>query len=982
MRNQLKEKEDNFTELLVTEQEISENQNSELVFLNFIKKLISLAEYIVTGILIGVAILSTLIFFKVRYDTLNIHFAKNLILTNLKNIEFSNASIGWDFNKNKFAVIINNALWKRKQIIIPELRLYPNLKDLLQLKLNIEKAAVINPKLEINFKENKILINRDFVTKLNNKKELLDLSIELPEIIGILTRFRKNLIDIQNATIAIKNNGFIICTASNANIVNNSEETSISASLNYNNQNSNISLKVPLKEQGHIELEFDNIQSKYLSSFIKLPQNLINTTIQGSVIFDNLSEWNLDKITSSGQFSLKCKDSLVTFNNLNYKINNLFLDGTFTDKVINIMNAKLLTGANTVICKNIEYYKNRNVINFRNNSSIKVNNCSLPYIASDVNIPFTVSNLLVNSGELAITGQLPLDKPSENNCRVYKYDLVFSNPIIEISNKYSMKAGNGEIKYENGKGNAILKNGEISGAKFKKINIEITNNNFHIKTNTNISAENIFNDSAVKKLPLFNLLEHPLGSFSGNLEFSIDRDTGYETIDRLEGYISLTDDIMRKHHFMINKAQINYSKGDIELSGFLKKNKTIPFLFKKQQNAPATLKLSGDLNNHELHLIGMPNNIMEGKINAVSKITFNDNFSTIESRADLKNCSIKLPIIGLIKKDKETGICKIKSIIRNLNIKNSFEIAMPEQSITGDFIADSEKIVNYNLSISSDSESRLNINGVYENEKWNVSCSGSSTLNLIKINNQILSNNNDINLTFNLSNGRLTDNIKFKKLSGKIDYTKSSILNAAINGIFSNNKKFSIQSAFDGEVISGKILSNDAGKILALLNINNEIKNGSIKVHFFSSNDRNQLNGRINISNFSINNRDSIHNILLLISPIGNSLSDTIVFNSLVTKFKKSGDIIKIRNGQAISPSVWLTFDGVYDPNLKNIKISGQAIPMHMYISQKQLWSSNYLITGNIQSPNIEASPLTEISKKHLFKIFDINQYDFIFNRS
>lgn len=977
-RNKRKEvDEGSIEDVIIDAERIETTDYTEKTIVSKIHKIYSLASATFYTAIFSLIVISLIFFVKIRSDTIDIQFAKGVVLKNIKNLAFSGVSIGWDFELNRLAIVLKNTVWKPKQIIIPELRLYPTTKSLLRLECKIEKAAIVNPNILINFDGTKLMTNKDWLSDINSKKSEFTLETQAKQILISITGLMKEKIDIRHGLVTFKNRGFIIGTASDVDVFTDDQETSISMTFARGSERVPISFKIRYTDNFSIAAKFKNLMTKYLRTFIDVPL-LGDSNISGEVVFSPKSDATFMDLLNRGRFSIIAENSSIHVFDKAYTIPKCSTSGSFDENKIKLDSAVINQGDARVSLWNIEYIKPNHIIEFNKDSKIHLMNCKIPAIDSTEYLPITIKLAHVDDAVLYPIGYISLTSPENHSIALSKYSAKFTNSNALICGNHLIENGNGSIEHKNGRTQLQLTSGMLSGRKVKNLISTEDNGWANIKFAGQVPFHSISSNSLIKNIT--DKLQNPRGTFDGTVSVVVDRKNGKEVINGFDGLLTISDPMLSKHHLRINNAKAVYDGSKLEISGYLKPDNRMPFQITSNSYKQMDLAVSGDVNAAELSSIGIPVGTLTGNVYLVLDAKCSQTFIKVTAKTDLTHATVRLPIIGVIKNYDEKGIGKLDTIIRGSNIAHTFNMTTNGTCLSGNLTISDGQIANSDITVSNYEGSKfMSIRTSSDGGVNTIIITGTPPVKLADVYKDIITTPQKTSINVDLSNANASDSVSFDSLKGYINLSDGRINNLILTGMFQNKKSISIQSKLEEGLLNSSIKSNDAGMALNLFNITNVIDSGSMHMMAFSDDKFQQINGMVTLSNFTIKNMGLLHNILSLTSPLGNSFSDAITFNALKLKFKKNGKFISVTKGQLISPSIWLTMLGVYDTESDRFKVEGEAVPMHMYISQKQLWISKYLITGSVDYPTVEASPLREIDKAELIKKFRISDYKFIF---
>lgn len=129
--------------------------------------------------------------------------------------------------------------------------------------------------------------------------------------------------------------------------------------------------------------------------------------------------------------------------------------------------------------------------------------------------------------------------------------------------------------------------------------------------------------------------------------------------------------------------------------------------------------------------------------------------------------------------------------------------------------------------------------------------------------------------------------------------------------------------------------------------------------------------GQMKITDTNVQNAPVLTELLSALSIVG--LLDQmrgagIVFSDVDAEFDLNGDLVRLKSGSAVGPSLGISLDGIYDLNASEINMQGVISPVYFLntigqiFSQRQgegLFGFNYRLRGPIDQTVVEVNPLS-----------------------
>ena len=182
------------------------------------------------------------------------------------------------------------------------------------------------------------------------------------------------------------------------------------------------------------------------------------------------------------------------------------------------------------------------------------------------------------------------------------------------------------------------------------------------------------------------------------------------------------------------------------------------------------------------------------------------------------------------------------------------------------------------------------------------------------------------------------------------------------------------------------ITAGDAGKILKMLDVYNDMDGGKMVVDA-KGNSKGEYDGNVLIENFTIQHARVLTKILTLgsLSGIADALQGNgISFKKLKTKFNRTADEIKISKFRMFGSAIGLTTDGKVNRKTGEIEFQGKIIPAYtantllgkipvlgnIIIGDEGVFAFAYSVKGKMEDPDVFVNPLSVLAPGFLQEIF------------
>lgn len=351
--------------------------------------------------------------------------------------------------------------------------------------------------------------------------------------------------------------------------------------------------------------------------------------------------------------------------------------------------------------------------------------------------------------------------------------------------------------------------------------------------------------------------------------------------------------------------------------------------------------------------------------------------------ADLKDASVVLPLFGVVKQIGEGGSFKanITQIADNLEFSD-LQFSTAGTQIAGKLCAD------MHWDLKKCSFNRFDINGCSaklslqqkEANHFSLSILGDS-MNACKFMPiiELLDKNTSLSTYINLREVALSPYRKLNNVKGNIEISHNAIVGGTAIAVYRENATLALNikpaSKSSDSLIS--LSASDAGEFLKYIGVFDCISGGTLNVVFKLPNGKmaeGPWSGGFEITDFVFANCESLNKLVALSSPIvvpkeGLSLGCNFFVGNVII----SENILALKGGRMMSPSMAFTLDIDYDRKRDDFTINGLSLYLASLISSSNLngvFASEYKGTGSIYSPSISVKAMKFVTYDELNDIF------------
>ncbi|MDR2794949.1 MAG: hypothetical protein LBB12_04180 [Holosporaceae bacterium] len=379
--------------------------------------------------------------------------------------------------------------------------------------------------------------------------------------------------------------------------------------------------------------------------------------------------------------------------------------------------------------------------------------------------------------------------------------------------------------------------------------------------------------------------------------------------------------------------------------------------------------------------------IMPQYLNGNIMLTINNSYDGQKElfalTADLKSATVALPLFGVVKQIDEEGTFKVNIAQVNDNLECSdLQFSSANTQIAGKLCA------NMNWNIKKCSFNKFDITGCSAKltlqqkdvNHFSLSILGDS-LNACKFTPIVDLLDKDISLStyVNLREVVLSPYRKLNNVKGNIEISHNSIVGGTGIAVYRENATLALSikpvNKSSDSLIS--ISASDAGEFLRYIGISDCLSGGTLNIVFKLPDGKiaeGPLSGGFEIADFVFANCESLNKLVSLSSPIvvpkeGLSLGCNFFMGNVII----SEDILALKGGRVVSPSMAFTLDVNYDRKKDDFTIKGLSLYLASLINNNNLngvFASEYKGTGSIYSPSISVKAMKFVTYDELGNIF------------
>jgi hypothetical protein len=239
-----------------------------------------------------------------------------------------------------------------------------------------------------------------------------------------------------------------------------------------------------------------------------------------------------------------------------------------------------------------------------------------------------------------------------------------------------------------------------------------------------------------------------------------------------------------------------------------------------------------------------------------------------------------------------------------------------------------------------------------------------------------------------MANGHLIAPLSIQAFNDGVVFSRLSIA-----GRTGNNAPFSVQIAPDHGVRRLTASATDAGELLRVSDVMNDLQGGKLSVTgtYDDARPGHTLTGTAELTDFRIRQAPALGRLLQAMTLYG--LVDVmrgpgLAFSKLVAPFRLTDGILELTDGRAFSPSLGLTAKGQVDIQAAHADLQGTIVPAYFFNSLLGnvplvgrlfspergggVFAASYTLRGKLAAPNVTVNPLAALTPGFLRGVFRI----------
>jgi hypothetical protein len=182
-----------------------------------------------------------------------------------------------------------------------------------------------------------------------------------------------------------------------------------------------------------------------------------------------------------------------------------------------------------------------------------------------------------------------------------------------------------------------------------------------------------------------------------------------------------------------------------------------------------------------------------------------------------------------------------------------------------------------------------------------------------------------------------------------------------------------------GDVI--RILSNDAGAVMASAGIFDKGRGGSLDLTLVPRGPKGHYTGRASFARMRVQDAPALAELLSAVSVVGlleQLNGEGLAFNSGEVSFVLTPEAVEITQGSAVGASLGISFAGLYQSSGGRLDLQGVISPIYLVNGLGQIFSRrgegffgfNYALSGSAKAPAVSVNPLSVLTPGMFREIF------------
>jgi hypothetical protein len=988
----------------------------------YMLKILHGTSFVISGIMSGALIAIIFCIVLLQFNSVENSVISSFIISKLEKI-FSDADLSikmatMDWNRESNSMEINLKKVRINDFVIPRVSLIPNYTESFkQQKFVVDAVHIVKPKIAIDvaneFKT--VTFNPNF-EKGNTNKVFFE---PLSNLVDLGKVFERDDLKIKliNADVSVSENGIVwefkdfYCEHNLRDafpkVINFSSvfpgqkyASHIEAKRYDTAENKSvINLKLGSVNPAAIYSAFAkrNVSVEKFMAFIEGYNLPVSGDLKLNFDSGELSELKFDLIASNGCIRLPNKNTLSL--NIGKRIDNGSVSGSiFRDKaVIDSINIQYgnsglrLTG----MVAPLGEYKFLDVVNI--DGTLSLTNIDIKEMKSI--LPANIAKSVLPSFKTYLPGfklelfKVDLDGAIVFGNRMNGEKIKIGHGIFKI-NDAKIPLGQHLVTKVNATGN-ITPNGidiKLSNALFGKTKINsgvffLSNidNSWTGNVNVEVAIDDIskYTKDISKKLSLLPIKKLAIKGLA-NLDMKLVHIAGNKSYQKDFPFKIVKGDGVIKSDDNTKNLKFSWDKNKLSVVGdVITGANTIHMKIDENLNGSGVAKYKF-IGNSKFLFDFLPGSLrfFNGNFSADISGSWENGVENFDISMNLKDSRISIAALGDIKSAKEDGIFKSHiTVLDDRTIYSKLLLSTKNTKISGQISTDKlGKITECVLDNFNVNGCSAKINSLKKNDDHFIASIIGDSIDMNRIIYALNHIDENIKLTMylNLKSLGLSSFDKIKNVKGTIDILNGKIIGGSCIGVMGENTTLAL-TAKDINGTSDSLLSlsaSDAGIFLKHIGITDTVKGGNISIVIKSDKKSNQsLSGAFEIKDFLVKNNSNLTKLISLSSTNWLPASGDFItgFNSCVGNIIATKENVKIDRCVAISPTISISLEGVYDRLNDELDAHGILLPMSSVINNQNhngSLAANYRLSGLLSMPATSVDALRFISNDVLLNEF------------
>ncbi|MDR2682077.1 MAG: hypothetical protein LBB29_03470 [Holosporaceae bacterium] len=351
--------------------------------------------------------------------------------------------------------------------------------------------------------------------------------------------------------------------------------------------------------------------------------------------------------------------------------------------------------------------------------------------------------------------------------------------------------------------------------------------------------------------------------------------------------------------------------------------------------------------------------------------------------ANLKNAEVSLPLLGVLKQSGEEG--SFKTHISKIN--NDLEFTDLALSTANTQIA-GKLSTDMHWNIKKCSFGKFDLNGCSARLSLQKKAANYFVLSILGDSLDackfmpiidILDKNISLSTYINLRELNISSYRKLSNVKGNLEISHNAIVGGTGMAVYRDDATLvlDIRAADKSSDCLVSLSASDAGEFMKYLGASDCLSGGMLNAVFkipYGKIGKEPLSGGFEMTDFVFANCDSLNKLVSLSSPIVVPKDGiTLGCNFFVGNVIISKDILAIRGGRMVSPTMAFTMDIDYERKKDNFTIRGLSLYLAALLTNQNsngVFASEYKGSGSIHSPSIGVKAMKFITHDELEGMF------------